>query len=114
MPGAPGQKPSPTRLRQRWALVGTIIPGGAEDVEAGAAARLAANRGRTLADQRERRGVSQRDLAERMGVPPERVAAIECAGPGWTEVRTLARYVQALGGRLEIVADLGDERVVLR
>jgi hypothetical protein len=42
------------------------------------------------------------------------VAAIERAEPGATEVRTLARYVEALGGRLEIIADFGEERVVLR
>jgi hypothetical protein len=30
------------------------------------------------------------------------------------QVRTLASYVEALGGRLEITADLGDERIRLR
>jgi hypothetical protein len=29
-------------------------------------------------------------------------------------VRTLAAYVRALGGRLEIIAHLGDERIILR
>jgi hypothetical protein len=33
--------------------------------------------------------------------------------PGATEVRTLAAYLNALGGRLEIIADLGTERVIL-
>jgi hypothetical protein len=49
-----------------------------------------------------------------MGVRPERVAAIERAGPGATEVRALAGYVEALGGRLEVVADVGGEHVLLR
>jgi hypothetical protein len=49
-----------------------------------------------------------------MNVRQERVSAIERAEPGATEVRTLAAYVRALGGRLEIVADVGGERIVLR
>ncbi len=49
-----------------------------------------------------------------MGVPQERVSAIERAERGATEVRALAAYVAALGGRLELVADFGTERVQLR
>ena len=30
---------------------------------------------------------------------------------GATELRTLAAYVEALGGRLEIIADFGDQRL---
>jgi len=36
---------------------------------------------------------------------------IEHAKPGTTELRTLAAYVEALGGRLEIIADFGDQRL---
>jgi Cu+-exporting ATPase len=36
------------------------------------------------------------------------------AEPGATEVRTLAAYVEAPGGRLDIVADFGGERILLR
>jgi hypothetical protein len=53
-------------------------------------------------------------VAGRMDGRQERVSAIERAEPGATEVRTLAAYVGALGGRLQIIADLGDERIVLR
>jgi hypothetical protein len=91
-----------------------FFPGSADEIEAGAAALAARNRARTLAGERARLGLSQREVAERMGVRPDRVAAIERAEPGATEVRTLARYVEALGGRLEIIADFGEERVVLR
>ena len=49
-----------------------------------------------------------------MNVRQERVSAIERAEPGATEIRTLAAYVEALGGRLEIIADFGGDRVVLR
>jgi hypothetical protein len=40
------------------------------------------------------------------------VSAIEHAKPGSTELRTLAAYVEALGGRLEITADGYRVRVV--
>jgi hypothetical protein len=39
------------------------------------------------------------------------LSAIEHAKPGSTELRTLAAYVEALGGRLEIIADFGDQRL---
>jgi hypothetical protein len=91
-----------------------FFPGSADEVEAGAAALVARNRARTLAEQRTRLGLTQAQVAQRMGVRQERISAIERAEPGATEVRTLAGYVEALGGRLEITADFGDERVLLR
>jgi hypothetical protein len=42
------------------------------------------------------------------------VSAIERAQPGATEVRTLAAYVEALGGRLRITAEFGADNVLLR
>jgi hypothetical protein len=42
------------------------------------------------------------------GDPTGRISAIEHAKPGTAELRTLAAYVEALGGRLEIIADYGD------
>jgi phage shock protein A/DNA-binding XRE family transcriptional regulator len=91
-----------------------FYPGRADDIEAAAAALVAGNRARTLAEQRTRLGLTQAEVAQRMGVRQERVSAIERAEPDATEVRTLASYVEALGGRLEIVADFGGERVLLR
>jgi predicted XRE-type DNA-binding protein len=95
-------------------FLGEFFPDRGDEVEAGAAALVARGRARTLAEQRTRLGLTQAQVAQRMGVRQERVSAIERAEPGSTEVRTLASYVEALGGRLEIVADLGDERVQLR
>ena len=91
-----------------------FFPGRADEILAGTAALVAANRGRALTEQRVRLGLTQAQVAARMGVPPERVSAIERAEPGATEVRTLASYVEALGGRLDIVADFGAERIPLR
>ena len=95
-------------------LLDEFFPGSADEVEAAGAALAARNRARTLAAARSRLDLTREDVARRMGVPPRRVAAIEQAEPGATEVRTLAAYVEALGGRLEIIADFGEERVVLR
>ena len=89
-------------------------PGQAAEVQAAAAALVSRNRARTLAEQRTRLGFTQAEVAQRMGVRQERVSAIERAEPGATEVRTLAGYIEALGGRLEIIADFSGDRVQLR
>ena len=90
-----------------------FFPGQGAEIEAGAAALAAGNRARTLAEQRTRLGLTRTEVAQRMGVSAEQVAAIERAEPGTTDVRTLAGYVQALGGRLEIAAEFGGDRVAL-
>jgi phage shock protein A/DNA-binding XRE family transcriptional regulator len=95
-------------------LLDEFFPGEGTEVEVGASALAARNRARTLAEARQRISLTQAQVAERMNVRQERVSAIERAEPGATEVRTLAAYVRALGGRLEIVADIGGERIVLR
>ena len=91
-----------------------FFPGRTDEIRTGAADLLTANRVRTLAEQRIRLGLTQAQIAARMGVRQERVSAIERAEPGATEVRTLAGYVEALGGRLDIIADFGTERILLR
>lgn len=90
-----------------------FFPGAETEVEIGAAALVARNRAHTLAEARRRMRMTQAQVAERMEVRQERVSAIERAEPGATEVRTLAAYVRALGGRLEIVAHVGSERIIL-
>ena len=95
-------------------LVEEFFPGQAAEIDAGAAALAARNRARTLAEQRTRLGLTQTEVAQRMGVPQDQVAAIERAAPGTTDLRTLTAYVAALGGRLELTAEFGGDRVVLR
>jgi phage shock protein A len=95
-------------------LVEEFFPGQAAEIDAGASALVARNRARTLAEQRTRLGLTQAEVAERMGVPPGQVAAIERADPGTTDVRTLATYIEALGGRLELTAEFAGDRIVLR
>jgi predicted XRE-type DNA-binding protein len=68
---------------------------------------------RRLVEQRKRAGLRQVDVAERMGVSKARVSHIEHGAVATIEL--LARYLEAIGGRLEITAafDDGTERVVL-
>jgi transcriptional regulator with XRE-family HTH domain len=49
---------------------------------------------------RRRLGITQAQVAARMGITQGRVSAIEHAQPATTELRTLAAYIEALGGRL--------------
>ena len=91
-----------------------FFPGAETEVEIGAAALVARHRAHTLSQARQRMRLTQAQVARRMNVRQERVSAIERAEPGATEVRTLAAYVGALGGRLEIIADIGGERITLR
>ena len=70
-------------------------------------------RAHRLAELRARQHITQEELAERMGVSQPRVSAIERGQVAATEVETVRKYVAALGGTLEIVANFGDERLVL-
>ncbi|MGH4012640.1 MAG: helix-turn-helix domain-containing protein [Pseudonocardiaceae bacterium] len=81
---------------------------GAEDVEHGKAGVLARVRAHRLADMRKRRGLTQRQVAQQMGVTVGRVSQIENGELAGIDV--LDRYVAALGGLLEIVANFGDEQ----
>ncbi|CAM5593956.1 transcriptional regulator [Streptomyces spiroverticillatus] len=61
-----------------------------------------------LAELRREQSLTQRDVAATMGVSAPRVSAIEHGDADRTEVATLRSYVEALGGRLRVVADFGD------
>ena len=95
------------------AFLGEFFPGQAGRILASPAAPGAGDRARTLAELRTRLGLTQAQVAARMNVPQDTVAAIEQAGVGASDVRALADYVEALGGQLEIIVDLGGDRVVL-
>ena len=91
-----------------------FFPGAETEVEIAAGALAARSRAYTLAEARQRMRLTQAQVAQRMNVRQERVSAIERAEPGATEVRTLAAYVAALGGRLEIVAHIASDHITLR
>ncbi len=78
---------------------------------------LAAERARTeawvsafhLAEERKRLGLTQRQIADRMGVTPGRVSQIENGDLEANEVATLSRYARALGARMRIIFDYGND-----
>jgi ribosome-binding protein aMBF1 (putative translation factor) len=82
-----------------------------EEIEAGARLLLAQARGQQLAQARRQVIVAQRDIAATMGVSIARVSQIEHGEV--TSFEVIARYVEALGGRLDLVADFGDRTVRL-
>ena len=69
--------------------------------------RLAAG----LTALREQAGLSQRELAKRIGVSQPRVVAIERARNVTIDV--LGQYIEAVGGTLEITVRKGNRRILL-
>ncbi|WP_272261604.1 XRE family transcriptional regulator [Streptomyces xanthophaeus] len=74
---------------------------------------LAEVRAHRLAEARKRRQMTQKSMASLMGISQSRVSAIERGDLNRSELSTLVAYVSALGGKLEIVADFGDEKIIL-
>lgn len=72
--------------------------GGEQAVEAGKRELLAQVVGHRLAEVRRGRGLTQQQIAERMGVTKGRVSQIEQGRISGQDV--VARYATALGGRL--------------
>jgi predicted XRE-type DNA-binding protein len=84
-----------------------------DETMAGAWALVSHARAYRLAEVRRRQQATQTDIARAMGVTQARVSRIEKGELSRSEVDTLAAYVQALGGKLKIVADFGEESYVL-
>ena len=82
--------------------------GGEEAVEKGKQELLATVQGHRLAEIRRSRGLTQQQLAERMGVTKGRISQIEQGKASGQDV--LTRYAAALGGTLHqsIYFDDGD------
>ncbi|MGW5187968.1 helix-turn-helix domain-containing protein [Kribbella sp. NPDC004138] len=74
---------------------------------------LAEVRAHRLADVRQQHGLTQTDLADRLHITQTAVSKIERGELARSELSTIRRYVEALGGKLEVIADFGDERLVL-
>ncbi|CAO5165646.1 putative antitoxin HigA2 [Frankia sp. AiPs1] len=85
-----------------------------KDEVAGHRARLDAEvRAYRLKEIREEQGLTQTELAERMHVKQPSVSDLERGALDRAGLSTIRAYVEALGGKVEIVADFGDRRVVL-
>ena len=83
--------------------------GGQEAFGAAVNAMLEENRGWRLAEMRKRRGMTQDQVALRMGVSIARVSQIESGDVSTQDV--LNRFITALGGTLKLIADFGDEQL---
>ncbi|HET7531114.1 MAG TPA: helix-turn-helix transcriptional regulator [Mycobacteriales bacterium] len=70
-------------------------------------------RAHRLADVRKTQGATQKDVAGLMSVSQARVSKIETGDLTHTELGTLSAYVQALGGKLRVVAEFGDETITV-
>ena len=66
-----------------------------------------------LAEVRRSRDLTQEQIAAVMGVRQPRVSQLESGDLSHVEVATLRSYVSALGGRLRVVAEFGDDQLVL-
>ncbi|MDE8670206.1 XRE family transcriptional regulator [Pseudarthrobacter sp. H3Y2-7] len=64
-----------------------------------------------LRELREAAELTQVELAGRLHVSQNRVSRIEHGDIDRAQVDTLRKYVEALGGRLRVEVELGDERI---
>lgn len=66
-----------------------------------------------LRELRELAEMTQNDVAERIGKGQRQVSKIERGDIERTQVDTLRRYVEALGGTLHIEIEVGDRRLAI-
>jgi DNA-binding XRE family transcriptional regulator len=94
----------------RWSEIRDkhIAAAGADTVEARKNALITQVRAHRLAEIRKRRGLTQHDVAAAMGVTVGRISQIESGDISGIDV--LDRYITAIGGLMEIVANFGDEQ----
>lgn len=72
---------------------------------------LRQQRAAALAELRTTLGLTQEDVARALHVGPARVSELENGDICRSELNTLAAYVELLGGRVEVVATFGEERI---
>ena len=65
----------------------------------------------SLAELRRARAFTQAQLAEALDVPQSQISRIEHQAELY--ISTLARYLEAMGGRLELIGVFGDQRAPL-
>jgi predicted transcriptional regulator len=64
-----------------------------------------------LRELREAVGLTQVELAETLDVSQNRVSRLEHGDIERTQVDTLRRYVEAVGGQLHVEVEIGDRRI---
>jgi DNA-binding XRE family transcriptional regulator len=91
-----------------------LFPVGDEDQVRALESQLRAEvRAYKLAEIRRARHLTQQQIAATLGVSKARVSQIEHGQVDRAAIQGLASYVSALGGTLELVADFGDQRLVI-
>lgn len=65
-----------------------------------------------LRQARKAQDLTQKELASRLGISQKRVSVLESGDVERTEVRTLRRYLDAIGGTLHITASLPDGKTL--
>jgi DNA-binding XRE family transcriptional regulator len=74
---------------------------------------LAEQRAYRLAEVRKQHGYTQLQIADSLHISQAAVSSIERGELSRSELSTIRKYVEALGGKIEIIASFGDERLVL-
>ena len=100
-------------MAKSWQEIRAERPPREDRVEAHRARMDAEVRAYRLREVREGQGVTQVELAERMHVTQPSVSALERGDLERAGIATIRAYVEALGGKLDIVANFGDERIVI-
>jgi DNA-binding XRE family transcriptional regulator len=91
-----------------------LFPEGDEDEVSELEGELRAQvRAYKLVEIRRARHLTQQQVAAVLGVSKARVSQIEHGQADRAAIQGLAGYVAALGGRLELVADFGDQRLII-
>src|ERR1700733_13950360 len=85
--------------------------GSLEAAEQRRKALMARQSGYRLAEERKHHGLTQAQLAEALGVSPGRVSQVERGEVATVDV--IARYIEALGGRLDLIASFGDHTLTI-
>lgn len=81
------------------------------EIEQAKAQMLAEVRAYRLRELREQAGLTQTQLAERIGVGQRQVSKIESGDLDSAKIGTIRRYLEAVGGGLEVDYVVGDDRV---
>ena len=88
----------------------SLTPERRANVEAHRQRMLAEVRAYRLRELREQRLLSQNELAQRINVSQRRVSGIETGNIEKTQVETLRRYAEAIGGTLRVEVELDGDR----
>ncbi|MGN2635143.1 helix-turn-helix domain-containing protein [Nocardia takedensis] len=78
-------------------------------VEAVRQTMRAVERAYRLAELREQSQLNQTELGERIGIGQRTVSKIEHGDVEHSKLETIRKYIEGLGGKLEVVARFGDE-----